>query len=276
MRLSNTPRAGVSRLEAIVVVVLIVLAGMLLIPSFSHVRPSHVRSQSMHNLRNIVFAVQGFHDVHKRLPFNGVQAAIGSDDKSGSWAFQILPYIDQKPLFERPHRNTGVAAYMCPGRGRPSTQVGLGAWTDYFLNNYINDPANASKPDNPDCLVTMASITDGTSSTLFVGHGNISTRDYSAVGGVVGSHNIFAGGSAGTMRAGPDWVKGQALSVSLGRDTAAPPNLKAGGWGSPYAQGALMGMGDGTVRMFPYATAPQTFGEFLTPTGAETPVMPDF
>ncbi|MSU77559.1 MAG: hypothetical protein EXS16_05615 [Gemmataceae bacterium] len=119
------------------------------------------------------------------------------------------------------------------------------------------------------------SITDGTSNTIVAGQGNISTRDYQAVGGVVGSHNIFAGGSAGTMRAGPDWVKGQPLNVTLIPDSANPPNLKAGGWGGPYTQGELMGMGDGTVRMFAYSLSPQIFGELLTLTGGENVVLPD-
>lgn len=275
MQLSNTARAGVSRLEAIVVLHVLLLTGLLLIPACQKVRTPATRTQSTNNLKNIILAIHDFHDMHKRLPFNGTKAAVAGDYKSGSWAFQLLPFVDQPMLFNKPEATIGMYTYMCPARGRPNVQGGLGAWTDFFLNNYLNDPEKASAPDNPDRNVTMASITDGTSSTVFVGHGNISTLDYAAVGGVVGSSNIFAGGSPGTMRAGPDWIKGQPLSVSLARDSAAVPNLKTGGWGGPYSQGALMGMGDGTVRLFPYSMSLQTFGEFLTPTGTETPVIPD-
>ncbi len=164
---------------------------------------------------------------------------------------------------------------MCPGRNRPPTQANFGPWTDFFLSNYINDPANASRPDNPDRNVTLKDISDGTSNTVLVGQGNISTRDYKAVGGVVGSSNIFAGGSPGTMRAGPNWVKGQPLRVTLMPDTMNPPDLKAGGWGGPYPQGGLMAMGDGTVRMFAYSLSPQIFGDLLTPTGGENVMLPD-
>ena len=276
MRLTNTPRAGVSRLEAIVVVHLVVLTGLLLIPACDQkIRTLAARTQSTNNLKNIALSMHAFHDANKRLPFNGTKAAIGGDYKSGSWAFQILPFIDQQPLFNAPAPTTDVPAYMCPGRSRPSTQAGLGAWTDFFINNYINDPANASKPDNPDRLVMLKDITDGMSNTVVAGQGNISTRDYQAVGGVVGSHNIFAGGSPGTMRAGPDWVKGQPLHVTLTPDSTNPPNLKAGGWGGPYPQGGLIAMGDATVRMFAYSLSPQTFGELLTPTGGEKVQLPD-
>ena len=275
MQSSNTPRAGVSRLEAIVVVHLVVLTGLLLIPACQRVRTPATRTQSTNNLKNIALSFHGFHDAHKRLPFNGVQGAIAGDSKSGCWAFQILPFMDQEGLYKSLDPSAGIPAYMCTRRGRPMTQAGLGPWTDFFINNYINDPANASKPDNPDRLVTMASITDGASNTVVAGHGNISTRDYGAVGGVVGSHNIFAGGSSGTMRAGPDWVKGQPLHVTLAPDNTNPPNLKAGGWGGPYPQGGLMAMGDGTVRMFAYSLSPATFGELLTPTGGENVTLPD-
>ncbi len=268
-------RAGVSRLEAIVVLHLIVMSALLLIPACQQVRVTGPRTQSTFNLKNIALAIHVFHDANKRLPFNGTKAAIGSDYTSGSWAFQILPMVDQTPIFNKPDPAGFVSSYMCPGRGRPSVQAGFGPWTDFFLSNYINDPENASKPDNPDKMVTMVGITDGTSNTVFVGHGNISTLDYGAVGGVVGSHNIYAGGSFGTARGGLDWVKGQPLKIILAKDSPNPPNLKTGGWGGPYPQGALMAMGDATVRMFPYTISPQIFGELLTPTGGEKVTLPD-
>ena len=75
------------------------------------------------------------------------------------------------------------------------------------------------------------------------------------------------------------------------------PRKTARAWGDPYGQGGLMGMGDATVRMFPYTIIPglvqngvsvtalvtppavpvvrPTAAAFLTPTGGEAVTIPD-
>jgi hypothetical protein len=145
-----------------------------------------------------------------------------------------------------------------------------GPWTDYFYNNYLNDPLQAAKPDAPDAVRTLVGITDGSSFTILVGHGNINTDQYAANANVVGSTNIFLGGTTGTMRSGDNGVANP-TGVFLKRDSAENPGI--GSWGSPFPQGALMAMADGTVRMFPYGM--QNFSAFLTPTGGENVVLPD-
>jgi hypothetical protein len=164
---------------------------------------------------------------------------------------------------------------MCPGRSRPAVETtnGGGPWTDYFYNNYLNDPKQASIGNAPDfkrSMVGARGIDDGTSNTIFAGHGNINVLQYSFNGNVALSVNIFTGGTLGTMRAGND---GQTAptGVTLQRDSTNDPRI--GNWGGPFPQGALMSMGDGTVRMFPYST--QNFSSFLTPSGGEVVNLPD-
>jgi hypothetical protein len=277
---SPQPRLGMSRVDALVASLVLLTIALLIPGCLQRVRVTGPRTMAINNLKQIVLAFQGFHDANKRLPFNGTKDAIGDDATSGSWAFQILPYIDQGPMFKTGPdgpgvRAVGIAGYICPGRTRPAVEKDRGAWTDYFINNYLNDPKNASKPNNADTKVTMTSITDGTSNTVFAGQGNISTLDYQKERGVTGSTNIFAGGQAGTMRGGGDWRPGQAPFASMRRDAADPPDLGNGGWGGPFPQGTLVGMGDGTVRMFPYAMSGTTFGAFLTPNGDEKVELPD-
>ena len=117
----------------------------------------------------------------------------------------------------------------------------------------------------------MVGVTDGNSQTVFVGHGNINTAQYTLAANVVLSSNIFKGGTTGTMRAGNNGKKSPA-GVSLKRDSANLPQV--GDWGGPFPQGGLMAMGDATVRTFPYNT--NNFGEFLTPDGGEMIRLPDF
>ncbi len=111
--------------------------------------------------------------------------------------------------------------------------------------------------------------------TILIGHGNISTAEYGLPKGAIGSCSIQIGGTFGTTRSGPNWVKGQPLSVELRRDSADAPDFKLGGWGGPFPQGGLMAMADATVRMFPYTTPGDFFAAFLTPTDSKSPRAPD-
>jgi uncharacterized Zn finger protein (UPF0148 family) len=254
----------------------------LLVPATEKVHEAAARTQSINNLKQIALSCQSFHDGNKRLPFNGSDAAVGGVQyckqasggsfTSGSWAFQIVSFIDSGPLFndaKPPH--AGIACYMCPGRGRPRFEDISGVpWADCFYNNYLNDPLQAAKPDAPDAKRTMPGITDGTSNTILAGHGNINTGQYAANANVVGSTNIFLGGTIGTMRSG-DNGNANPTGVLLKRDSAENPGI--GSWGGPFPQGGLMAMVDGTVRMFPYSM--QDFSAFLTPTGREDVVWGD-
>lgn len=285
-------RAGLSRIELVVVINLLVLTTLLLTPACRKGHHVGARTQSVNNLKQIGLAAHEFHDMHKRLPFNGCDQDLSDEGgptytararsnnfTSGSWLFQILPFIDQQLLFQLNGNDTtagftslGIYTYMCPGRGRPVFELGTGPWSDYFLNNYLNDPDRAEFPDNPDHQRTFAQITDGTSNTLFAGHGNIATGDYARTNNVPGSSSIFVGGTAGTMRGGTRCVNGTGAHVSVQRDGSTPNPT---GWGGPYPQGALLVWCDGTVRIVAYDTTPIVFGAYLTPRGGETVPLPD-
>jgi type II secretory pathway pseudopilin PulG len=274
------PRQAFGIIELLIIIAVIAFLIALLVPAVQKVRQAATRTQSMNNLKQIGLGFHAFHDVTKRFPFNGSDAAVGnekfsavakaSDMNSGSWAFQILPYIDQNPVYAKPDRTFGMPVYLCPGRNRPGFEIvkdGGGAWTDYFFNNYLYNPQEASKPNAAFKRRTFAGISDGTSNTILVGHGNINTKDYMATAGVVGSSNIFNGGTLGTMRSGNDTKKDGANpgGVTLARDSDQNPG--AGSWGGPFQNGALMGFCDGTVRFVTYNF--QQFGAVLTPDGGE-------
>jgi len=123
---------GFTLIELLVVIAIIAILIALLVPAVQKVREAAARTQSLNNLKQIGLAFHNYHDSIKYLPFNGVfQAYVASTGyghassggfKSGSWAFQILPFIDQNPLFITPGTlitpNYGITAFMCPGRGR--------------------------------------------------------------------------------------------------------------------------------------------------------------
>src|SRR5262245_23366332 len=91
-----------------IVVVCLIATGFLCLIGLQRVREAAARAQSKNNLRNIALGFHQFHDAHKRLPFNGgarnqpgqqhsARARPGAIN-SGSWGFQILPYVGQSSL----------------------------------------------------------------------------------------------------------------------------------------------------------------------------------
>jgi len=283
--------AGFTLIELLVVIAIIAILIALLVPAVQKVREAAARTQSTNNLKNLGLACHGFHDANKRLPFNGATsgaapqpiyttAAVGGRFTSGSWGFQILSYLDQTPLFmNNPGAapaapSAGIQAFLCPGRGRPGfTTTTNWPWSDYFLNVYLNDAASGYAA--VDIKRTLVGIVDGSSNTVFVGHGNIQTTLYSQSTDMANvSTGIHLGGTSGTARGGPSTAAAPASpNCVLGRDSSTAPTGSS--WGSPFAQGALMCMGDATVRMFPYSMNGTVFGAFLTPVGGETVTLPD-
>lgn len=271
-------RQGFGMIELLIVIAIIAFLIALLVPAVQKVREAATRTQSTNNLKQIGLACHNFVDTYRRFPFNGsdvavgnvkyTKAAQGSTVTSGSWAFQILPYIEQMAIYQNVDRKTPVVIYLCPGRARPKleTSNGGGAWTDYFWNNYLNDPMNAEKPDARDAQRTFANITDGTSNTVLVGHGNINTTQYQKAADVTLSTNIFGGGTTGTMRAGKNGAANP-QGVSLQRDNDKAPDV--GSWGGPFAHGAAFTLCDGSVRFVSYVLPGATLGAMLTPAGNE-------
>jgi len=319
-------RKGFTLIELLVVIAIIAILIALLVPAVQKVREAAARTQSVNNLKQIVLAFQGYHDANKFLPYNGQAAYVAAtnsggsalvatgkgNNQSGSWAYQILPYIDQGPMFTTPANGTGtaIAAFMCPGRARPGANSNTGPVTDYFINIFLNtkmvgNGTVAACWGLPNNKSTMVGITDGTSNTIFAGHGwLVQGTDYGADVHVGRSNTIFVGGAQDTARGSTTQPAAGAAptppNVVFQRDcptSAAPTATAIIPWGGPFPQGGLMGMGDGTVRMFPYSmsssnstanvnqstTATNTsagattgnIGNFLTPSNNETSVLPD-
>ncbi len=283
---------GVSCCGGVAVIAILIA---LLVPAVQKVREAAARTQSTNNLKQIALAFNGFHDNHKYLPFNGSNVAVKGtnysaaaqpgNSASGSWAFQILPYIEQNLLFTAGPgagtNNIGVPTYINPARGRSPFIPGGGPWSDYFINVVVNNKDRGNVFDVADQRRNFAwlSAADGASSTIFVGDGSLTTNDHSQTTALPYCGPIWTGGTEGTGRGGAfaSLKEGVAPEVILQRDPASGTLASPVSWGGPFSQGGLMAMGDGTVRVFPYTmSGPGGFGAFLTPANAERAILPDF
>jgi type II secretory pathway pseudopilin PulG len=267
-------RRGFGMIELLVIIAIIAILLALLLPAVQQVRDAAARSQSTNNLKQIALSFHNFHDANRRLPGNGGNVvgnnikykadAEGKNSASGSWAFMILPYIEEAATFNDVDRTRAIPVYQCPGRQRPGVETsnGGGAWSDYFYNNYI--AADRAKPDSYP-KYTLANIPDGSSNTIMVGHGNIDTTQYKSDKDVTLCTNIFKGGTTGTMRSGVDIGKGNDKrgAVTIAKDSDKSPTI--GSWGGPFRQGLLVSMYDGSVRTVSYSVTVGTFRDALDP-----------
>ena len=77
------------------------VAVALLLPAVQAARTAATQTQSSNNLKQQMIALHNFHDVHTRMP-----AAYSVDDSGKpllSWRVHILPYVEQKALYDEFH-----------------------------------------------------------------------------------------------------------------------------------------------------------------------------
>jgi hypothetical protein len=162
----------------------------LLVPAVQKVREAAARSTCQNNCKQLALAMMGYHDTFKKFARNNQQVG-GNAWETLSASYQILPYIEQVPLFkaQKSHMsdwawtyantlNTAVPVFICPSsppaptRGSnssswdgPGTNYGWCSgssietvWAGTRFNGVIAYQADRAIKD----------ITDGTSNTIIV------------------------------------------------------------------------------------------------------------
>jgi len=134
MRSKNSTRAGgFTLVELLVVVAIIGVLIALLLPAVQAAREASRRTSCLNNLKQIGVAIQLYQDAQKVFPPGGVSSGpCCASDSFSSWPISILPYLDQKNLYERysqPETNESLAngfvrqqylpIYTCPSEPRP-------------------------------------------------------------------------------------------------------------------------------------------------------------
>ncbi len=296
MGVPHRSRSAFTLIELLVVIAIISVLIGLLIAAVQRVRESASRAACANNLRQIGLALQMHHDALNVFPSNGswdgkqkIRATDGTEiivtvqdvtlpfpwalgvgepnrrpaDQTGSWAYAILPFLEQDNMHRQRAWTEPFKLYACPAR-RPATaqlptadeygSYNGGGWTwgktDYAANRF-------AIPNRPRCL-RLAAFSDGTSSTVLVGEKAMHPKNYTT-GTWYWDEPFFTGGAGGTQREG---------KVVL-RD-ASDMGLKFQyNWGSPHTAGAHFVFADGSVRPVLHGTDPSRVGALLTPNGGE-------
>jgi prepilin-type N-terminal cleavage/methylation domain-containing protein len=293
-------RRAFSLIELLVVIAIIGILVGLILPAVQSARDSANRTACSNNLHQIGIALQSFHDTNGVFPSNGgwdgtqtIADANGAQftpqtfdkeinhlfhwgvgdpnldarSQTGSWAFSILPQMDQGNAFDSRLQNAVVSGYLCPARNRggPFAQFaedihgryesgGL-AWGK--LDYAVNLQAFANRPT----VFPISAFTDGLSNTILLGekaidpHVQVPTSWY-------WDEPYFIGGSKGGSRAG----------VALYRDAIAIPYKDS--WGSKHITGVPFLFGDGAARFLDFSTSWETLLALMTPAGSESVSLP--
>src|SRR5215211_3597331 len=88
-------RTGFTLVELLVVIAIIGILVAFLLPAVQAAREASRRSQCQNNLKQIGVALQNHHDARRAFPMG----RNGMDQKAVSWAFFILPYLEETAIY---------------------------------------------------------------------------------------------------------------------------------------------------------------------------------
>jgi prepilin-type N-terminal cleavage/methylation domain-containing protein len=211
-------RSAFTLIELLVVIAIIAVLIGLLLPAVQKVREAAARTQSTNNLKQLALALHNYQDATSSLPNGGTAEytwwAYGPPWNANpprpamaegcSWAYKILPYIEQGNLYNTWNFTTPIKTFMDPSRGGTGLSSipydPAGGWnsirqagpvTDYAANAMVMGTGmNTAGPDNygpwnsnnPNSWNRfrrkIENISDGSSNTIVLGIKAMATQVY--------------------------------------------------------------------------------------------------
>jgi prepilin-type N-terminal cleavage/methylation domain-containing protein/prepilin-type processing-associated H-X9-DG protein len=310
MRVAFRDRRGFTLVELLVVIAIISTLVGLLLPAVQKIREAAQRTQSQNNLRQIGLAFHNFNSASHFLPQNGGQMTNqelffkggGSDpqhgwasanyalkDQRGSWAFSLLPHLEQQNVYDNFIGSTfELKVYNLNARRasdpllasqhvfspNPSSipeppKPYVYSRTDYAMNAFLftnpslfttssppsDSPATAADLpyQAPTFFKTVPTLTKLRIDDFKDGFSNTILVGEKAMND---SQLVFGDSFDGDepVFSGGSWgtARGGTFIVRDGPTTVIQNTDIRNGWGSPFSGGANFAFGDGSVRFMPY------------------------
>ena len=266
-------RAGFTLIELLVVIAIIAILVSLLLPAVQQSRETARRAVCANNLMQLALAVQNYEVAAGQFP-PGTLAAGGPVRTLGApadylaldpvpyhmnWVTQILPELDERPLYHHldfsksvyapandAARGTAPSVFFCPSQG------GAGGYAGCTGGHDVPIDAGNTGVLFLNSAIRYSDITDGAHHTLLIGEG-----------GAAGAFGLsWASGTAATLAhtgTPPNDPDGPTFMVPIGNvpDDGGDPAigdaaaLAVGGFASAHVSGFQAAMCDGAVRFLP-------------------------
>lgn len=161
---------GFTLVELLVVIAIIGVLVALLLPAVQAARESARRTKCTNNIKQIVLAVHNFHDTHGTVPpavaFTP-SGGTGAFGKGWGWLTFMLPYVEQKNLYDTINFNAEVSCRsmsvvhnaLVPGFSCPSDIMG----TQMLTNRGV---PNATCTDGSGSATVLGPVTGGNAQVL--------------------------------------------------------------------------------------------------------------
>jgi prepilin-type N-terminal cleavage/methylation domain-containing protein len=296
-------RIAFTLVELLVVIAIIGILVALLLPAIQGARESARRTQCRDNVRNQGLAVVNHISAVKHFPTGGWGYQwLGDADRGygrrqpGGWQYCILPFIEEKTLYElgkglpqaAKHAahgkrvTTPVALYYCPTRRRPESfasnfapnngsGISLVARSDYAANGGSNNYAGGNAGPSLGALTqTDDQINSACNQVALKQTSPIFCRSQLKTSGVsdglsktyvLGERHIRFDSYATSSPSDDDQAWGIGYDQDVMRVTAQPPRQDLDSsthivFGSSHSGAFSMAMGDGSVQAIPYDIDP--------------------
>jgi prepilin-type N-terminal cleavage/methylation domain-containing protein len=254
----KTCRGAFTLIELLVVIAIIGILVALLLPAVQKVRDAAQRVRCANNIRQLLVGIHHYADVNQ-----GMLPPQHNKDE-GPWAFHLLPYIEQEPLYQQGQAGWSksaihmvvLAVLQCPTdasapKGKCPHGWGLSSYAPNFqLFGAIKNSGNYSPQ------YRLSVIPDGLTNVLFIaeryrlpGTGEACWDEASP--GKYGDQ--FAWTSTAVPEVGVLWTLADYLR----------PN-------SAHAGGCMVGLGDGSARSVSPSISQATWWEACVPDDGST------